>query len=117
MAVPSARPRARRRPLVAALFSALALAATAVPAGAAPTAQSFLPVPPHNPYAGPDGTATMHGDTGSSDTTPLAGPGAGALASKRVASPPPAPPSSSAPTATRSSCAPRSSARSRPSTS
>ncbi|MYV71696.1 hypothetical protein GT043_38420 [Streptomyces sp. SID2131] len=85
MAVPSARPRARRRPLVAALFSALALAATAVPAGAAPTARSFLPVPPHNPYAGPDGTATMHGDTGSSDTTPLAGPGAGALASKRVA--------------------------------
>ncbi|MFE5731010.1 hypothetical protein ACFQ7A_08930 [Streptomyces sp. NPDC056528] len=85
MAVPSARPRARRRPLAAALFSALALAATAVPAGAAPTPGSFAPVPPHNPYAGPDGTATMHGDTGSSDTTPLAGPGAGALASKRVA--------------------------------
>ncbi|MGW4724203.1 hypothetical protein [Streptomyces sp. NPDC004291] len=84
MAVPSARPRARRRPLVAALFSALALAATAVPAGAAPTAD-FVPVPPHNPYAGPDGTATMHGDTGSSDTTPLAGPGAGNLSSKRVA--------------------------------
>lgn len=32
--------------------------------------------PPANPYAGPDGTATMHGDSGSSDTTPYAGPGA-----------------------------------------
>ncbi|KOX24446.1 MULTISPECIES: hypothetical protein [unclassified Streptomyces] len=84
MSLPSARPRARRRPLVAALVSALALAATAVPAGAAPAADP-TPVPPHNPYAGPDGTATMHGDTGSSDTTPLAGPGAGNLASKRVA--------------------------------
>ncbi|WP_030213556.1 hypothetical protein [Streptomyces bikiniensis] len=84
MTAPSARPRARRGPLVAALLSALALTATAVPAGAAPTA-GFAPVPPHNPYAGPDGTATMHGDTGSSDTTPLAGPGAGNLSSKRVA--------------------------------
>lgn len=31
---------------------------------------------PSNPYAGPDGTATMHGDSGSSDLTPYAGPGA-----------------------------------------
>ncbi|MER6350236.1 hypothetical protein ACWC10_37055 [Streptomyces sp. NPDC001595] len=77
--------RRSRRPVVAALVSVLALAAAAVPAEAAPTASAYTPVPPHNPYAGPDGTATMHGDTGSSDTTPLAGPGAGALASKRVA--------------------------------
>ncbi len=35
-------------------------------------------VPPVNPYAGPVGTATMHGDAGSSDTTPYAGPGANA---------------------------------------
>ncbi|KQW49454.1 hypothetical protein ASC77_08645 [Nocardioides sp. Root1257] len=33
-------------------------------------------VPPVNRYAGPVGTATMHGDAGSSDTTPYAGPGA-----------------------------------------
>ncbi|MFJ8979344.1 hypothetical protein [Streptomyces sp. NPDC102282] len=46
---------------------------------------SFGPTPPHNPYVGPDGTATMHGDAGSSDTTPLAGPGAGTLSSSRTA--------------------------------
>ncbi|AUY49857.1 hypothetical protein [Streptomyces sp. CB01881] len=45
----------------------------------------YAPLPPHNPYAGPDGTATMHGDTGSSDATPLPGPKAGPLASDRVA--------------------------------
>ncbi|MFJ3098906.1 hypothetical protein [Streptomyces hydrogenans] len=84
--VPHARPRTRRRLSAAALFSVLALAAGALPAGAAPIgAAASVPVPPHNPYAGPDGTATMHGDTGSSDTTPLAGPGAGALSSKRTA--------------------------------
>ncbi|MFC6011690.1 hypothetical protein [Nocardia lasii] len=33
---------------------------------------------PANPYLGPLGTATMHGDAGSSDTTPLAGPIPGA---------------------------------------
>jgi len=33
-------------------------------------------VPPHNRFAGPDGTASMHGDSYSSDTTPYAGPGA-----------------------------------------
>lgn len=40
----------------------------AAPAGAEP------PVP--NPYAGPDGTSSMHGDSLASDTTPYAGPGA-----------------------------------------
>ncbi|MFF2779025.1 hypothetical protein ACFVU3_29550 [Streptomyces sp. NPDC058052] len=82
MPVLSARPRTRRGPLAAALTAAALALTAAVPAGAAPAA---VPAPPHNPYAGPDGTATMHGDTGSSDTTPLAGPGAGALASKRTA--------------------------------
>ncbi|MFF8804673.1 NHL repeat-containing protein [Streptomyces omiyaensis] len=82
MSVPSARLRTRRGPLATALAAAVLALTAAVPAGAAPTA---VPTPPHHPYAGPDGTATMHGDTGSSDTTPLAGPGAGALASKRTA--------------------------------
>ncbi|MFJ6407070.1 hypothetical protein ACIQK9_16330 [Streptomyces hydrogenans] len=82
MPVLSARPRTRRGPLAAALTAAALALTAAVPAGAAPAA---VPTPPHNPYAGPDGTATMHGDTGSSDTTPLAGPGAGALASQRTA--------------------------------
>lgn len=43
--------------------------------GATPGA--FEPPLPPNPHLGPAGTATMHGDSGSSDTTPRAGPGAG----------------------------------------
>lgn len=35
------------------------------------------PDPPPNPFVGPMGTATMHGDAESSDTTPHAGPGTG----------------------------------------
>ncbi|WP_263170811.1 hypothetical protein [Streptomyces sp. SCSIO ZS0520] len=77
-------PLPRRRALLSALVCVLALTAGAVPAGAAPSGAGRPTVPPHNPYAGPDGTATMHGDTGSSDTTPLAGPGAGALDSSRT---------------------------------
>jgi hypothetical protein len=38
---------------------------------------SFEPLLPPNPYLGPAGTATSHGDSGSSDATPLAGPGTG----------------------------------------
>ena len=37
-------------------------------------AASFGPLPPANPFAGPVGTATMHGDTASSDSTPYRGP-------------------------------------------
>jgi hypothetical protein len=43
----------------------------------AAAAAAFGPLPPANPFAGPIGTATMHGDTASSDSTPLAGPGRG----------------------------------------
>ncbi|MEP9363719.1 hypothetical protein ABLE68_12190 [Nocardioides sp. CN2-186] len=48
------------------------LAGTAV-RGDATQPRGELPI---NRYAGPVGTATMHGDAGSSDTTPYAGPGA-----------------------------------------
>lgn len=72
----------RRPTLQAALLAAAALLVSGMPAAAAPAAP-YTPVPPANPYAGPPGTATMHGDTGSSDTTPLAGPGAGNLSSER----------------------------------
>jgi hypothetical protein len=78
-------PSILRLPHAGALAAAvsLLLAAALPPAQAAGT--DFGPLPPHNPYAGPPGTATMHGDTGSSDATPLPGPGAGGLTSKRVA--------------------------------
>ncbi|KAA9155298.1 hypothetical protein FPZ12_030230 [Amycolatopsis acidicola] len=65
-----------RSVLIAVCVAVLAVVTT-IPAQAA--------TPPHNPYTGPDGTATMHGDTSSSDTTPLPGPGAGTLNSKRIA--------------------------------
>lgn len=57
-----------RRCLVLALSVLLAVASPAAAAGG-----EELPV---NPHAGPAGTATMHGDSGSSDTFPMAGPGA-----------------------------------------
>nr|WP_246442999.1 hypothetical protein [Rhodococcus triatomae] len=40
-------------------------------------AQPWGPLAPPNPFLGPTGTSTMHGDAGSSDATPFAGPGAG----------------------------------------
>ncbi|MEV0298383.1 hypothetical protein [Nocardia sp. NPDC050710] len=52
---------------------ALALAS----AGSADAARSWGPLAPPNPALGPVGSSTMHGDAGSSDATPLAGPGAG----------------------------------------
>lgn len=40
---------------------------------------AFKPLPPGNPYMGPEGTSTMHGNAASSDATYNAGPGAGSL--------------------------------------
>ncbi|KHL18624.1 hypothetical protein CLV56_1525 [Mumia flava] len=51
----------------------LALAAPASADG------SFGPLPPQNPHTAPNGTATMHGDTASSDTTPYGSPGTGRI--------------------------------------
>lgn len=47
--------------------------------GSAAAAEPWGPLAPANPYLGPLGTATMHGDAGSSDVTPLAGPGSAAV--------------------------------------
>ncbi|MFF4935249.1 hypothetical protein ACFY2H_41415 [Streptomyces griseofuscus] len=44
-----------------------------------------VPLPPRNPFTGPAGTATMHGDTGSSDATRNPGPGTGPLATHLTA--------------------------------
>ncbi|WP_245717229.1 hypothetical protein [Nocardia jejuensis] len=61
-----------RAATVAALSAALLLTISTSSASAA-----FGPLPPANPHLGPMGTATMHGDAESSDSTPLPGPGAG----------------------------------------
>lgn len=53
---------------------AVALVAGVGPSAATPT---WGPLAPANPHLGPIGTSTMHGDAGSSDATPLAGPGSG----------------------------------------
>jgi hypothetical protein len=66
---------------VVAASTLLALTSATSASAAAPTG----PLPPANPYAGPLGTATMHGDTASSDATPLPGPAAGTLSSHRTA--------------------------------
>ncbi|MFE3292266.1 hypothetical protein, partial [Rhodococcus sp. NPDC059234] len=47
--------------------------------GLAAAQPAWGPLAPPNPFLGPNGTSTMHGDAGSSDATPLAGPGAGKL--------------------------------------
>ncbi|MFD7411131.1 hypothetical protein [Kitasatospora purpeofusca] len=78
------RPRTQR-----AVRTVLTLAAAAVlctPATAAQgTGGTFGPLPPPNPATAANGTATMHGDSASSDTTPYAGPGSGAVDWSRTA--------------------------------
>ncbi|MFD3705972.1 hypothetical protein ACFWUP_22780 [Nocardia sp. NPDC058658] len=59
----------------------LALALVSVCAWSGPASADPAPVTgplATNPFLGPLGTATMHGDAGSSDVTPLAGPAPGA---------------------------------------
>jgi hypothetical protein len=58
--------------LAALLAGVLVTALTSPPAGAA---SQYGPQLPDNPYDGPAGTASMHGDSGASDTTALPGPG------------------------------------------
>jgi hypothetical protein len=66
-------------PRLPAFIAALSAAATL----AAPVAEALAgPLPPANPFTGPTGTATMHGDTASSDSTPYAGPGIGPIAAR-----------------------------------
>lgn len=80
-----------RRTALAVLLPLLALPAVAIPslapALAGPgTADRWAAAPamPANRYAGPDGTSSMHGDAGASDTTPFAGPGAEAVLGQPV---------------------------------
>ncbi|MFI6048178.1 hypothetical protein ACIA8C_41635 [Nocardia sp. NPDC051321] len=63
-----------RAPLILLAACSIAL----LNAGPAAATGQWGPLAPPNPYLGPLGTSTMHGDAGSSDATPLAGPGVGA---------------------------------------
>ncbi|WP_280479529.1 hypothetical protein [Nocardia asiatica] len=60
-----------RRPVLAVAACALVL----LPGQPASAAEPWGPLAPPNPFLGPPGTATMHGDAGSSDVTALSGPG------------------------------------------
>ncbi|GAA4486639.1 hypothetical protein GCM10023094_43510 [Rhodococcus olei] len=71
--------RATTTPVLAAALAATAALTIAAAASAAPG--KFGPLPPPNPAAGPVGTAFQHGDSEASDSTPFAGPGAGAVRS------------------------------------
>ncbi|MFE7745330.1 hypothetical protein [Nocardia sp. NPDC057455] len=72
-----------RRPMIVLAACALAL----LPGRPASAATSWGPLAPPNPFLGPPGTATMHGDAGSSDVTALPGPGeAAAVAAYPLAS-------------------------------
>lgn len=48
---------------------------------------AFKPLPPGNPFMGPEGTSTMHGNAASSDATYNAGPGAGPLTINQTSQP------------------------------
>ncbi|WP_040864149.1 hypothetical protein [Nocardia exalbida] len=72
-----------RRPMIVLAACALAL----LPGQPASAAAPWGPLAPPNPFLGPPGAATMHGDAGSSDVTALAGPAAaGAVAAYPLAS-------------------------------
>ncbi|MCC9308656.1 hypothetical protein LN042_16470 [Kitasatospora sp. RB6PN24] len=74
---------------VRAIRAALTVATLTALCAPATTAQGasggFGPPPPQNPATAANGTATMHGDSASSDTTPYAGPGSGTVNWSRTA--------------------------------
>lgn len=67
--------------ITAPLFAAVTLL---VGAGLSSAQPAWGPLAPPNPHLGPMGTATMHGDAGSSDATPLAGPGSGPVEATQI---------------------------------
>ena len=68
----------RRRRLAGTTIGSVAAAVAAMlVVGAGTAGAAFGPLPPADPFLGPVGTATMHGDAESSDSTPLPGVGTG----------------------------------------
>ncbi|RDI61610.1 hypothetical protein DFR76_113111 [Nocardia pseudobrasiliensis] len=65
-----------RRTLAAGSIAATAVACAFGMAPGAGAAEPWGPFAAPNPFLGPPGSATMHSDAGSSDATPVAGPGA-----------------------------------------
>ncbi|WP_038171171.1 hypothetical protein [Tomitella biformata] len=74
----------RRNAFATRSLTLLAATALAISGHGLANAAPFGPLPPANPFLGPVGTATMHGDAESSDTTPSAGPGTGAVDARYV---------------------------------
>ncbi|MFC1408856.1 hypothetical protein ACEZCY_06105 [Streptacidiphilus sp. N1-12] len=74
-----------RTAVLAALTVALGTLAGSVSGSASADSTGYGPLPPQNPATAANGTATMHGDSASSDTTPTAGPGSGAITYSRTA--------------------------------
>ncbi|MFD0331904.1 hypothetical protein ACFQZC_36460 [Streptacidiphilus monticola] len=70
-------------PAALTLATVTALCAPATAAHGA--ASGFGPLPPQNPATAANGTATMHGDSASSDTTSYPGPGSGTVHWSRTA--------------------------------
>ncbi|WP_328303084.1 hypothetical protein OG389_34775 [Streptomyces sp. NBC_00435] len=66
---------------LAVALSAFATTATSVHADTT----AYGPLPPRNPATASNGTAGMHGDSASSDTTPYPGPGTGKISYSRTA--------------------------------
>lgn len=72
------RPLAPLALLVLSAITAVANVATGAPSAPGATG-GFGPLAPPNSAMGPQGTSTMHADSGSSDSTPFAGPGTGGV--------------------------------------
>ena len=69
----------RPRHATPAIAGTLLMLASSCAAFGQVTANGFGPLAPPNPAMGPQGTSTMHADSGSSDSTPFAGPGTGTV--------------------------------------
>lgn len=65
-----------------ALLSMVTALAADTAAGRPATVRGYGPPPRQNPSTAPNGFGFMHGDSASSDTTPVAGPGTGQISAK-----------------------------------
>ncbi|MDD9380934.1 hypothetical protein M8Z33_30650 [Streptomyces sp. ZAF1911] len=83
--MPFSLPAGGRLAALALTFAVTLSALGGTAATASADATVFGPLPPRNPATAGNGTAGMHGDSASSDTTPYPGPGTGKIAYSRTA--------------------------------